>query len=147
MPVGYCGGIVECGVGILLFGVESRKEIGDGDVHGTPRLAVPAASAGDGLLVFQNSTGPSDRFLFRRSQGLEIGHITQIVLHLFQCAHAAEDHGHTLEGGGEPDGVAGAAAALEPVQNFPGSFGEVRQRAAFTGSMTMTGLPCRRQTS
>ncbi len=42
VPVGHCGGIVECGVGILLLGVESRKEIGDGDVHGAPRLAVPA---------------------------------------------------------------------------------------------------------
>ena len=77
---------------ILLFGVETGEQVGDLDLPGAAGHAVAAVGAGDRVLPLQDAAHPGDGGLFRAVERGEGLHVIEVVLHLGQVAHAAENH-------------------------------------------------------
>ncbi len=134
-------------VAVDLLGVHHREEVGDRNVLRAAGRAVVAGRAGDEALAAEDLLYPFDRGKLRLVERLEVAHESNVVLHLPQVAHAGEHHPNAREARREADGVARAAAAVQGVQHRCGVLRQIGEIAALTGSITMTGLPCFRQTS
>ena len=122
--------IIRVPIVINLLGVHHGKQIGDSNVPGAAVGAVAAGRAGDQVLALENLL-----HLFHRSQlGFvqrpEILHKGDVVLHLLHIAHAGQHHFNARKAGGEADGIAGGAAAVQRVQHSLGVLGQVDQVAA-----------------
>ena len=57
-------------------------------------------------------------------------HITAVILHHCQVAHAGKHHKHTLLPCRKADGIAGIGAAIQTIENFFGILGKIDQAAA-----------------
>ena len=115
------------------LGIQQGEEAGDVDTLGADLSAVPAAGAGNGAQVPEDLTDFCHRFRFLFIQGLEVGHIAQVVFHHCHIAHTGQGHNHALLGCGETDGIAGVGAALQIVKHLLSRLGQLNQAAALDG--------------
>ena len=115
---------------VELLGVHQGEQIGDGDVLGTSIHAVAAGGAGDQVHPVEDRLHPIHGGPLLRIQRPEVLHKGDVVLHLLRCAHTGEHHQDALEAGGEADGIAGGAAAVELVQHSLGLGRQVGQMPA-----------------
>ena len=110
--------------------VHTREQIGYRNMSRATRRAISATRTGDQPLRMKNIRNASDGSLFRFVERSEIAHEREIVLHLFEIAHAGKHHKHAVK-----------ARRIAP------SSGRLTRFPPFTGSIMTTGLPCLRQTS
>ena len=101
-------------------------------MHRAAGFTIPAAGTCNGFLALEYRAGAPERLLFLCSQGLGGGHGVQVLPHLLHGAHAAEDHGNSLEGGGKAKSIAGLATAMELLQDSAGCAGQIGQGAALS---------------
>ena len=81
----------------LLFGIEQREILGNGDLLRTARHAIAARRARDGYRATDNPDGLGHDGSLPVRQRLETLHIGRIVQKLLQRRHAAENHHDAVE--------------------------------------------------
>lgn len=90
--------------------------LGDGDFLRAALGAVGAARTGHGNLIVDNLRRLKYHGGFLISQGLEVLHKAEIVLHLLEAAHAGKNHLHLQQAGCETDGPTSWGQAAEQTQ-------------------------------
>ena len=111
-----------------LAAIGHGKDIRDRNAHRTALGAIATAGTGYGLVRVQGELCLVDGPLLFLIQRLEIPHIGQVVLHLGEAAHAAEDGMNIIQSGGKAQRPAGIgdirAGSIEDGLHFGNGIGE-----------------------
>lgn len=120
--------------------VPGGKELRNADALRADIHTVAAGGAGDLLQLPQDLPDLGNRFVFGISEGLELLHIAEIILHLRLVAHTGEHHGHIGMGGTVADGIAGRTSLPQFVKDLLRLRGKLCQAATLDRLHHQDGL-------
>ena len=113
-----------------LLGIHDSQQIGDGDMLGASSHTITAGGTGDQIHRMVNLPHlVNGRQLFY-IQRAEILHKADVLLHLFDAAHAGEYHQHALKPGGIADCITCGRAAAQLIQHSLCLWRQIDQIAA-----------------